>query len=222
MGYRSDGCFDSIAALPIFKGTIEGGHFSRVCVIVWTHEEASRIRKLLTGLYLAGTNNYDTQFDKALIEHSRIIVLQDVIELVESGKELEAQTIEGLQAANLLNSITIATPPPNAAVIVDGAMKKARVAAKAAVELYMAKHGVEGGYCGWANATTCDVTNPIVQYMLSHDLARGPYDGRVHIDFPRDYPASQSLDYNEAGVEAACKVLTEDLGVSVYCESHAD
>jgi hypothetical protein len=218
----SDGCFDSVPALPIFKGTTDDGRFSRVCIIVWTHEEASEMRELLTGLYLAGNNNYDTPFDKKIIERSHIIVLQDVIELVESGKTLEAQTIEGLQAANLLTPITIAEPPPNAALIVQGAMEKAGAAAKAAVEAYMAKHGVEGGYCGWANATTWEVTSPIVQYLLSHGGASGPYDGRVHIEFPQEYPSSQSLDYNEASVEAACKVLSAELGISVYCDSHAD
>jgi hypothetical protein len=217
-----DGCFDSVPALPIFKGATDGGRFSRVCIIVWTHDEASEIRRLLTGFYLAGNNNYDTPFDKELIERSHIIVLQDVIELVESGKTLEAQTIEGLQAANLLTPITIAEPPPNAASIVQSAMEKAGAAAKVAVEAYLTKYGVEGGYCGWANATTLDVTNPIVQYLLKEGGARGPYDGRVFIEFPRDYPASQSLDYNEAGVEAACKVLSAELGVSVYCESRPD
>jgi hypothetical protein len=29
-----DGCFDLAPALPIFKGKIEGGFFSRVCIIV--------------------------------------------------------------------------------------------------------------------------------------------------------------------------------------------
>jgi hypothetical protein len=174
-----------------------------------TYDEAAQIRELLTGLYLAGTNNYDTPFDKKLIERSHIIVLQDVIELVESGKTLEAQTIKGLQAANLLEPVTITEPPPHAAFTVKAAMEKAGAAAKAAVATYMAKHGKEGGYCGWANATTYEVTSPIVQYLLNNDGASGPFDGCVHIDFSRDYPASQSLDHNEAGVEVACKVLSE-------------
>ena len=186
----SDGCFELTPALPIFKGKIEGGFFSRVCIIVWTHEEAAQIRELLTGFYLAGSNNYDTLFDKKLIERSRIIVLQDVIELVETGKTLKAQTIEGLQAAHLLKPITVAPPPVNAEAIVKAALAKAGAAAKASVEAYMAKHGIEGGYCGWANAVTGDVTEPIVQYLLKVGCASGPCDGRVHIEFPRDYPPS--------------------------------
>jgi hypothetical protein len=80
---------------------------------------------------LAGSNNYDTLFDKKLIERSRIIVLQDVIELVETGKTLKAQTIEGLQAANLLKPIALAASPANAEAIVKAAMAKAGAAAKA-------------------------------------------------------------------------------------------
>jgi hypothetical protein len=66
------------------------------------------------------------------------------------------------------------------------------------------------------------VTEPIVQYLLKAGCASGPFDGRVHIDFPQDYPPSQSLDYNEAGVNAACVVLSAELGIDVYCHSHAD
>jgi hypothetical protein len=61
-----------------------------------------------------------------------------------------------------------------------------------------------------------------VQYLLKAGCASDPYDGRVHIDFPRDYPPSQSLDYNEAGVNAACAVLSADLGIDVCWHSHAD
>jgi hypothetical protein len=49
--------FDGIGpkpALPLFKGGLEGRPFSRVCVIVWTTEEAQAVRELLTALYLAG------------------------------------------------------------------------------------------------------------------------------------------------------------------------
>jgi hypothetical protein len=127
-----------------------------------------------------------------------------------------------LQAANLLKPITLAAPPANAEAIVKAAMEKAGVAARGSVDAYMAKHGIEGRYCGWANAVTWDVTEPIVQYLLKAGCASGPFDGRVHIDFPQDYPPSQSLDYNEAGVNAACVVLSAELGIDVYCHSHAD
>lgn len=217
-----NGQLGPVPALPIFKGRLDSRPFSRVCIIVWTHDEAKTIRELLTGFYLAGWNDYDTPFDKALIEASRIIVLQDVVDLVVTGKDLDAQTIEGLQAANLLKPITLAPAPANAASIVDQAMTKARIAAKAAVEAFLAEYGNVAGYCGKTRAVTYDVTSPIVQYLLKQNKASGPFDGRVVIDYPKDYPPSQALDYNEAGCEAACKVLTLELGVQIYCDSVAD
>lgn len=216
-----DGTFDSTPALPLFKGRLEGRPFSRVCIIVWTKEEANEIREMLTGFYLAGSNNYDTPFDKKLIAASRIIVLQDAVDLVEGGKDLEAQTIEGLQAANLLAPIALPDPPANAVVLVKDAMEKAGAAAKAAALAYFQKYG-DNGYCGYANAVTYEVTSPIVQYMLKEGLASGPFDGRVHINFPKDYPACQTLDYDEAACEAAAQVLSAELGVSVHCESRGD
>lgn len=213
-----NGCYDFKPGLPIFQGA----PFSRVCVIVWTREEAEEIRELLTGFYLAGSNNYDTPFDRALINRSKIIVLQDVIAAVEEDGRIQAQTIEGLEAADLLKPIEIAAPPPNAEAIVNRAMKRAGSAAKAAIFKFTAEHGLGGGYCGRADAITYEVTSPIVQYMLKENRASGPYDGRVWIHFPQDYPFSQSIDYHEAAGIAAAAALTDELGVQVICETRAD
>lgn len=103
------GFYGPTPALPIFKGRLNGRPFTRVCIIVWTHEEAKEIRELLTGFYLAGSNNYDTPFDRTLIEASKIIVLQDVVDAVEQGGRLQAQTIEGLEEGNVLEPIEIRT-----------------------------------------------------------------------------------------------------------------
>ncbi len=209
-------------ALPVFKGKIDGRPFTKVCIIVWTQEEAQEIRRLLTGLHLAGSNNYDTLFDKSLIEASRIIVLQDVVDLVERGGNLDAQTIEGLEAASLLEPIKIAQMPRDVDQKVRTALKKAGAAAKVAIEVFTAKNGLGSGWCGFAHATTHDVTNPYIQYLLSIGLASGPFDGHVWVKFPRDYPHSQSADYQEAGVRAAATVLSEELGIVVYCHTNPD
>ena len=211
-------CYGFRPGLPIFHGA----PFSRVCTIVWTHEEAQEIRKLLTGFYLAGSNNYDTPFDRRLIERSNIIVLQDVIAAVENDRKIQAQTIEGLEKADLLQPIQITKTPVNADKIVAKAMARAGSAAKAAIEDFTAKHGEGSAYCGRADAITYDVTNPIVQYLLKEKHASGPYDGKVWIHFPGDYPFSQSMDYHEAAGRAAAKVLAEELGVDVYCETRSD
>lgn len=217
-----EGMIGPTPALPVFKGRLDGRPFTRVCVIVWAHEEAQVIRELLTGIYLAGCNNYDTPFDRNLIEASRIIVLQDVVALVETGKHLGAQTIEGLEEADLLLPIAIAEPPKDAPIIVARALEKAGAAAKAAADAYSAANNPHGGYCGHAHATTYDVTNPLVQFLLKEEKASGPFDGAVWIDFPQTYPPSPSLDYNEAACEAAAEVLSAELGIKVYCTSLAD
>ena len=217
-----NGSFGPTPALPIFKGRIGGRFFTKVCIIVWTHEEAEEIRRSLTGFYLAGSNNYSTPFDKALIDASRIIVLQDVVDLIENDGDLEAQTIEGLEAASLLNPITIAPMPRDVDKRVRAALAKAGAAAKAAIGVFTIENGLGGDWCGFAHAVTHDVTSPFVQYMLSNNLASGPFDGRVWIKFPEDYPPSQSMDYQAAGCRAAATVLSQELGIEVYCETHPD
>lgn len=208
-------------ALPLFKGDLDGRSFTRVCIIVWSNDEADEIRELLTGLYLAGTNNYDTPFDKKLIERSRIIVLEDVVSAVECGNELDAQTIEGLAEAQLLQPITIMTAPPNAAEIVAAAFAAANEAAEAARAAYTAKHRDRFSGFGFAHVATTDVTDPIVQYLLATGNASGPYDGEVWIKFP-SAAVSSDLDRAEAICTAVATVLSENLGISVYVTTRED
>lgn len=216
------GCYGPIPALPIFKGTLDGRPFTSVCIIVWTHEEAAEIQEILTGFYLAGSNNYDTPFDRALIQSSHIIVLQDVISAVENDHSIEAQTIEGLNAANLLQPIKIHPTPAGAKKLVDEAMTVAVEASKQAADAYASKHTIDGGACGYANIITYDVTNPIVQYLLKEKIASGPYDGKVWIHVKADIPVSQSIDYNEHVAEAAQKALSKALGIRLFVEARMD
>lgn len=216
------GCIGPIPALPIFKGTLDGRPFTSVCIIVWTHEEAAEIQEMLTGFYLAGWNNYDTPFDRALIQSSHIIVLQDVISAVENDHSIEAQTIEGLNAANLLQPIKIHPTPAGAKKLVDEAMTVAVEASKQAADAYASKHTIDGGACGHANIITYDVTNPIVQYLLKEKIASGPYDGKVWIHVRAKTPVSQSIDYNEYIAEAAEKALSKALGIRLFVEARMD
>lgn len=216
------GQYGPVPALPLFKGKLDGRPFTRVCIIVWNHAEADEIQKLLTGLYLSGSNNYDTPFDKNLIEASHIIVLEDVMKAVEEGKHLSSQTIEGLEAANLLEPIKIAKPPKNAKAIVENAMKLAAAAAQSASDEFVKKWGHGSGSCGFAHAVTYEVTEPIVQYLLAQNLAKGPFDGAIWIDFPDTTIKSQSMDYNEAVTKAAAAALSKGLGVPVSMESRLD
>ncbi len=209
------GIYGPIPALPIFKGSLDGRPFTRACVIVWSTGEAKEIRELLTGLYLAGSNNYGTPFDKKLIEKSHIIVLEDVIDAVERGSDLNAQTIEGLAQAQLLQPIALTAPPANADDIVADAFAAAGEAAAAAGVAFTADPGNRFSVFGFAHAATTDVTNPIVQYLLATKNACGPFDGEVWINYPGT-KGSGDLGYAEAVCTAAAKVLSEKLGISVY------
>ncbi len=217
-----NGYIGPTAGLPLFKGKLEEFSFSKVCIIVLTHDEALCIQELLTGLYLAGSNDYDTEFDRRLIEHSSIIVLQDVIDAVENGKELDAQTIEGLEEAKLVKPIVISTPPSNAGELVMQAFAQASASGKAAAETYISKYGGDGGACGFAHAVTYDVTNRIVQYLLAEELASGPFDGAVWINVPSDWPFMPTIDYQETICEAIASTLTKTLGITVCMESRLD
>ena len=205
----------STPALPIFKGQIDGRHFTKVCVIVWSNDEAEEVRNLLTGLYLAGSNNYDTPFDKSLIERSRIIVLEEVVKAVEEGNDINAQTIEGLAAAKLLQSITITTPPPDAQKIVDAAYADATLVSAAAHAAYEEEHGSSFSGFAHVHVATTDLTNPIVQYLLDTKMAVGPFDNEVWISVP-GVGGSGDRDRNEAVCKAVAQVFEDSFGIDVY------
>jgi hypothetical protein len=221
-GTDGNGQYGPIPGLPLFSGTENEGAFSKLCIIVWNTEEATEIQRIITGLYLAKSNNYDTPFSRNIIDNSSIIILEDVVEAVESNGDLNAQTIEGLQVSSLCCPIKISTPPKKAKQIVETAFVKARKAGNIAANEFIKKHDITKGYCGFANAVTTDVTDPLVQYMLANKHATGPYDDRVHIDVSSDWPFSQSMDYNEHVYYRVADVLKKELNINVWMESRPD
>jgi hypothetical protein len=218
-GKDGNGCYDALPGLPLFLGKENDGYFSKLCIIVWTDKEAKLIQELITGFYFAESNNYGTPFSKKLIENTFIIVLETVVSQVEIDGNLSSQTIEGLQDADLITPVILADIPENAQEIIDRAMDKARAAGKAAAAEYKTNHDILGGYCGFANAVTYDITNPLVQYMLNKGIASGPYDGCIHINIKSDWEFSQSMDYKEHIYEAVADVLEKELGFNVYMQS---
>jgi hypothetical protein len=218
-GTGSDG---PTPGLRLFDGPEDDGHFSKLCVIVWNRNEALEIQQLLTGLYLGQSNNYGTPFSRKLLEASSIIVLEDVVAAVEGGKQLEAQTIEGLRASQFVKPVINVTASSETEKQVQDAFSKARKAGLEAANAYIASHDLDVGMCGFAHAITYDVTSAAVQYMLANGLADGPYDGRVHAKLDGAWPFNQNIDYQEAVYGSVSKVLTEELGFHFYMLSCLD
>lgn len=191
--------YDYTPGLSLFLPKNEGGYFSEIVILVWSQEEANIIKKELTGYYLAGSNNYDTPFSREVIEKSKIIVLQTVVDCVEKNSDISAQTIEGLQANAFLEPIII-HDDINVAdkEAINIALDLAVLAGFSASNTYKSKHNINIGPCGYADVITNNVTHPSVQYLIKNDLASGPYDGCVHIKInSKPWDFSQSIDYNE-------------------------
>jgi hypothetical protein len=216
------GYYETVIGLPLFTGTTQGGDFSRLCIIVEKRDDASEIQELLTGLYFRGYNDYESQFDSHLILASRIIVLADVVEAVDSGRDLNAYTIEGLTDAGLVDSIIVHPPTKATRERVMAALQLASAAGKSAAEKFTAKYGDGITTYGFAYAVTPDVTSPFVQFMLENELASGPYSGLVRIKIPCSWSDSPSLDYLESVYSAAAEVLSKELDLDVFMTSKPD
>lgn len=208
--------------LPIFNGIENGGYFSRIAIIVWTVEEAKQVQEMLTGFYLAGHNNYDSIFSRNTIYESFIIILDQVIDSVESGKFLEAQTIEGLINGELYNSLLIHNDTKMYNDAVKNAINEAKLSALKAAEIYLISHDINSGYCGRAYVVSENVTNPVIQYLISIGIARGPYDGLAVLYVDGDWQGSQSLDYNECIADAMCAIFNNYFGDIFFTQSRSD
>lgn len=219
----TQGAIDSVPGLPLLGGIENNCHFTKIYVIVWTRNEAEEIQKLLTGVYLAKANDYDTPFSREVISKSKIIILEEVIEAVDKHNVLDAQTIEGIEAASLVSPVVIHSAGDEAATgRVKSALRLATHAAEQAAAEFAANHDINKGYCGYAHSCTYDVTNPLVQLMLNLRAACGPFDGKVVVYLRGSWQDSQSMDYHEAIYRAATQVLTKELGVAFYMEGEAD
>ena len=96
------GCYEPVPGLNLVSGVENEEYFSKIYVIVWERKEATEIQEMLTGFFLAGGNGY-IPFCRELLKRSKIIILNKVIAAVEEGKNLNSQTIEGIEDACLLD-----------------------------------------------------------------------------------------------------------------------
>lgn len=217
-----DGAIGPTEALPIFKGKLDGRPFSRVCIIVWTREEAKEVQEILTGFYFAGSNNYSTPFDKDLILKSKIIVLDEIISAVEKDGDINAQTIEGIEEAKLLNGVIISTPPSNVDQVIDDAMKIAENAALSSIQQYINLNGSKFNSFGFAHVVTYDLTNPIIQRMIERSMTSGPFDGELWINVKNLVKSSSCVDFQEYVCSAVAKALREKLEIEFFMTSSLD
>ncbi|RJT16066.1 hypothetical protein [Rahnella inusitata] len=221
--YRnSDYSMAESPGLPLFVGESNGGFFSKVAIIVWSSEEADKIREELTGYYLAESNNYGIEFNRDVIARSVIIVLEQVKEAVEISKLVDSQTIEGLDKANLLEPILLHKDLELYRKVVETALElAAQEGLKASIEYNAENH--PQGPCGFAHVSTFDVTKPEVQFMLANDYASGPFDGQVNIIFKTLWGHSQCLYYKEFIIERMCISLNNSFSdIKFYKTSRLD
>ena len=224
MSYRdSIGYYEEVPALKLFGGAEYNCFFSEVYVIVWNSDEAREIQELLTGFYLSGGNNYDAPFDKKVLKNSKIIILDRVIHAVEKERKISSQTIEGIE--NICKVEPLILHQDYSAEIESEMTRVIELANKAAAdesEIYRNKYDIDKGACGFAYASTYEITHPIIQLMINKRIANGPYDGRVNISLEGEWNNSQSIDYKEAVYKKVSAVLAEELNIQFYVHSRLD
>ena len=195
--------------------------FTKIGIIVMNQEQALEIQKMLTGYFIAGSNNYDTPFSRKLILNSFIIVLNEVINAVENGN-IRAQTIEAITEESLIQPVTIFNNCDELLPLIRATIEKAKIAGAQAAHTYMQNNELDEELCGYANIVSHDIMTPIIQKLIQMGIGSGPYDGKVYIHVAGKWPFDQSMGYNTFIEKAMCEVFVSNLGEYFHVESWLD
>ena len=165
-----------LPGLPIFKDTDDLGYISNVRIIVESKKQADKVRKALTGFYIAGFNNYDTPFNKGVIKKTKIIILDDIVDKIESDKNAyeDYETIEGLEKKDLVEPLLLfrnLTLQEQKQLIVNYH------------ECLAADSGINSSYNPFNryNIVSYAIDNEIIQALITCGELDGPFDGKVYI-----------------------------------------
>lgn len=224
-------------ALPLFLDKKAGGYFSKVGIIVWNEEEAKSIAETIMLFEDAGRNLFGNPFDKSVISKTFVIMLDKVIEAVETKRNRMANRIEDLLASSFAISTLVRSQPTSTILdTVKKAIEDAREASVKAMIDFMEKvprnkDGFVLDVCGFAYVITYDSKTEITQALVELNLATS----HVHfytIDaierilpeqrqlFGEKYSkAEMVLSFQEARAKAAAKVLTEALNQQFFVHS---
>lgn len=205
-------CYDG---LPLFKSDSKC-KIDRIIFIVSNSMQADIIKKDLTGLYIAGHNNYGTPFSRDVIKHARIINMEEIVAKIEKDDVHEYETIEGIERKNLVRPLNLGTQPtPKQIERMKKAISQGKRKANAVKSCSTSPSAI-----GRCKVMSDDICNKWVQKFLFAKLAHGPFDGKVVFHF--GIFGSQDLDLNEKRAEAFKQELEKTFGNIFYLDPQFD
>ncbi len=203
-------------ALPLFMPEVDGGYFSKVCVIVWTDEEADRITDILQQFYDCGGNDIGVEYCKNIIKNSFVVILDRVIGLVENHNLLRAHKIEDMPDAAIRRfnrpNATDATKKQVIAAIESARRESAKAAKECSKTVQRNKDGHILDVCGFVHVTTYDAQSEITDALVELGYARNVGGEGYWIDAIKIDNPEQGLVLEEAAAKAAAAELERLLG----------
>ncbi|QNE42308.1 hypothetical protein F1C16_22045 (plasmid) [Hymenobacter sp. NBH84] len=183
--------------------------FSKLIILVQSDKEAKQIVGELRNLYDAGSNNYDRDYDRALISNTGVLSFESLSKLRVDMQKVRLDDLP-LQSIPKIKQVIV-----EAATLkkVKEAVEEAKRVAHAASQELFTKNG-DSGPAGFSNLATHDGHSEITQALLQLEHAT-VVEGSYLLCSITNFPV-QSMDVNEAGARAAAKYLTEALGQPFY------
>jgi hypothetical protein len=209
-----------IPAFPFLLDILKG-KLTTIIILVQTDDEVDNLLSTLKINYDAGANFSDIQFRKTLLESCRVASFESI---TKQGIPLSQLNLDTLPKLNISKKMKIVKPTMATVTKVKKTVEEAdRLSYEVSKSYYEgAKKSPEGrvlDICGFAYVVTHNPYSEITQALIELDLVKN--FGENYQLWLKTYP-EQSISIAEAGISAAAKYLTENLGQYFYCHSMWD
>ncbi|MGY4538932.1 hypothetical protein ACVW0P_003355 [Mucilaginibacter sp. UYNi724] len=193
--------------------------FSKIIIIVRSTEEAEDVIDYLKNLFHSKSTNYGREYNLQIIANSYVLALEELSSIV---KDVHLIKLDDLPLHKLPKIEEVKVSEATLEKVKIAWSKASVISLQASTEFYE-EHvkGNEKGSSGFSHIITFDSNSEITQAFINLEIAESYADGYYHLRGLDSYH-SQIIDVPEAGMKAAAKFLSEELGQSFSYHSRLD
>lgn len=212
---------DQSPALALFRGLDDGGHFSRVAILVKTEQEASEVVEILETCRDSLENDLCERYEPKVLARAFVVVMDMVLEEVQNRGNTKAIRLDTLPASLKVRLSKPSVSPADVERVRQAVIKAKTMAAKAVEEHKLKSPEFEKDVCGTACVITYDAGSVVTQSMLAAGLAHASAGKHYIVDLQFQID-TQAMNVYEAAAKAAAESLAEELGQEFFVHTRMD
>lgn len=208
-----------VPGMSFFLDNSVSANFSEVVIIVATDDEQQDILNFLKMLHDSGSRNTGYAYNNHVLENAKVLSLET---LERCGTDMSKLKLDDLKLAQLPRLPNIEVHQ-STIELVKGAISKANCACDAAIKEYLQSYpDYNQEHDAWAKGTVytkevCEVTQSLLDQGLCSVYSDGKY--RIWMNLGGSV---RGYELYYAGLSAAARCLTKELGVRFYADVEYD